>query len=63
VSQADYIRVLDAAGRSRHGSHDATVTPGSVRGWLSAAVRWTPLEHLTVAWWDQPVLAADSLDK
>jgi len=54
---------LDAAGRSRHGSHDATVTPGSVRGWLIAAVRWNPLEHLTVAWWDRHVLAADSSDK
>jgi len=63
VSRADYIRALDAAGRSRHGSHDATVTPGSVRGWLSAAVRWTPLEYLTVAWWDRHVLAADSSDK
>jgi len=32
LSRADYIRALDAAGRSRHGSHDATVTPGSLRG-------------------------------
>jgi len=63
VSRADYIRALDAAGRSRHGSRDATVTPGSVRGWLSAAVRWNPLEHLTVAWWDRHVPAADSSDK
>jgi len=63
VSRADYIRALDAAGRSRHGSHDATVTPSSVRGWLSAAVRWTPLEHLTVVWWDWYVLAADISDK
>jgi len=44
VSWADYIEALDAAGRSRHGSHDATLTPGSVRGYLSVAVRWTPLE-------------------
>jgi len=62
VSRADYIWALDAAGRSRHWSHDATVTPGSVRGCLSAAVRWTPLEHLTVAWWDRHVLAADISD-
>ena len=63
MSRADYIWALDAAGRSRHWSHDATVTPGSVRGWLIADVRWNPLEHLTVAWWDRHVLAADSSDK
>ena len=63
VSRADYIRALNAAGRSRHRSHDTTVTPASVRDWLSVAVRCTPLEHLTVAWWDWHVLAADRLDK
>ena len=63
MSRTDYIWALDAAGRSRHGSHDATVTPGSVRSWLSAAVRWTPFEHLTVAWWDRHVFAADNSDK
>ena len=57
----DSLMDVDAAGRSRHGSHDATVTPGSVRGCLSEVVRWTPL--VTVAWWDRHVLVADSSDK
>ena len=43
----------------RHRLHDVTETPGSVHGWLSAAVRWTSLEVLIAAWWDRQVLGAD----
>ena len=55
VSRADYITALDADGRPRDGAQDATVTPGSERGWLSAAVRWIPLKRLTLAWWERHV--------
>lgn len=59
VKRADYIRALDADGRSRLEPQDATVTPRRARGWLSTAVSWTRLEHLTLAWWQWRVLRAD----
>ena len=61
VSRADYFLALrvGAAFMMRHRLHDVTETPGSVHGWLSAAVRWTSLELLIGAWWDRQVLGAD----
>ena len=54
MKRSDYIRALDADGRSRLKPQDATVTPRCARGWLSAAVSWTRLEHPT--WWHRRVL-------
>ena len=59
VNRADYIRALDADGRSHLEPQDATVTPRCVRGWLSTAVSWTRLQHLTLGWWHRRVLRAD----
>ena len=59
VNRADYIRALDADGRSHLAPQDATVTPRCVRGWLSTAVSWTRLQHLTLGWWHRRVLRAD----
>ena len=56
MKRSDYIRALDADGRSRLKPQDATVTPRCARGWLSAAVSWTRLENLTLAWWHRRVL-------
>ena len=59
MKRADYIKALTASGRSPREPHDATVTPRRTRGWLSAAVCWTRLEHLTRAWWERRVLRAE----
>ena len=59
VKRADYIRALTTTGRSPLEPHDATVTPRCTRGWLSSAVCWTRLEHLTRAWWERRVLRAE----
>ena len=59
VKRAAYIRALTTSGRSPLEPHDATVTPGHARGWLSSAVCWTRLEHLTRAWWERRVLRAE----
>ena len=59
VNRADYIRALDADGRSHLAPQDATLTPRCMRGWLSPAVSWTRLQHLTLGWWHRRVLRAD----
>jgi len=59
VKRAAYIRALTTSGRSPLEPHDATVTPRCKRGWLSSAVCWTRLEHLTRAWWERRVLRAE----
>jgi hypothetical protein len=56
VTRRDLFRAATARGLGIRGSLDATITPGSRRGWLGPCVKWIRARDFSRRWWDATVL-------
>ena len=56
VKRRDLNRAVWASGRGLLTKVDATITPGSKRGWLGRYVRWVKVQDISRKWWDKHVL-------
>ena len=56
VSRAALLHAADIAGKGHLPMVNATITPGSKRGWLGPHINWVRAEDLSREWWDANVL-------